>query len=324
LALAVVLVCSVPGLAAAVPDVAVVKTAADENYVVQFQMPESMDEIDLENEKLRLVEADDSGSEVEYGNNYSDYSLDGCIPFRGPGKGKPCIFPFKFTRTNKTYHSCTYDTEMEPWCSTKVNSRGEHLTGNWGQCPDSCPILDQDPSFNTRGCTSQLGHECFFPFSLDGYSYRGCLGSIGGDPGWCYAKHKEDSARNVKDQCTPGCPKDLLLTHQNLSAGKILHTLLVTPQVNTRIKRHNRYSCNKMLEKKFQRERPENLPAVVRGAKSFYEATILACRNSDYCKGFEDSPSCQTHRVTKRFNVLKVGKSSNNPKSDCKIECDHP
>ena len=66
--------------------------------------------------------------------------------------GVPCVFPF--TLKGKTYHSCTYDyshvTGYKPWCSTKVDPNGNHVTGrnpdgtkNWGTCLEddfTCPI----------------------------------------------------------------------------------------------------------------------------------------------------------------------------------------
>jgi hypothetical protein len=58
----------------------------------------------------------------------------------------PCQLPF--TVRNKTYYSCTFDyshiTEYLPWCSTKVDELGNHISaGNtWGICDDreNCPI----------------------------------------------------------------------------------------------------------------------------------------------------------------------------------------
>lgn len=56
-------------------------------------------------------------------------------------KGDECVFPFIF-RGNK-YNGCTteYDFDNKAWCSTKVNSNGEHIRGNWGYCSCSCNIL---------------------------------------------------------------------------------------------------------------------------------------------------------------------------------------
>merc|ERR1719206_1269070 len=54
--------------------------------------------------------------------------------------GKVCKFPFKFR--NKVYASCTTDSDPDnrAWCSTKVDRRGVHVSGEgeFGYCPDSC------------------------------------------------------------------------------------------------------------------------------------------------------------------------------------------
>merc|ERR1719402_883266 len=53
-----------------------------------------------------------------------------------------CIFPW--THRSKTYDGCKDDPENpgETWCSTKVDSDGNHVTGEdeWGLCGDGCPI----------------------------------------------------------------------------------------------------------------------------------------------------------------------------------------
>ena len=50
-----------------------------------------------------------------------------------------CIFPF--TVQGNTYYSCTYDfnfitKHQKPWCSTKTDENGKHISGNWGVCDD--------------------------------------------------------------------------------------------------------------------------------------------------------------------------------------------
>ena len=56
----------------------------------------------------------------------------------GPDANKECVFPFKFDGI--TYNECIYKgnkaNETEPWCSTKTNSNGNHVSGqgNWGFC----------------------------------------------------------------------------------------------------------------------------------------------------------------------------------------------
>ena len=31
---------------------------------------------------------------------------------------------------------------IQPWCSTKVDDNGQHITGNWGDCGPDCPGED--------------------------------------------------------------------------------------------------------------------------------------------------------------------------------------
>ena len=58
-------------------------------------------------------------------------------------KEVPCEFPFIWD--GNKYYSCTTDdadgkiTE-KPWCSTKVDLDGKHISGQglYGDCPDSC------------------------------------------------------------------------------------------------------------------------------------------------------------------------------------------
>merc|ERR1712106_1012664 len=54
--------------------------------------------------------------------------------------GKACKFPFKFR--NKVFASCTtdFDPDNRAWCSTKVDNRGVHVSGEgeFSYCPDSC------------------------------------------------------------------------------------------------------------------------------------------------------------------------------------------
>jgi len=63
-----------------------------------------------------------------------------CQTKSGPSPNQPCIFPF--TWNGKTYNGCPIDPEdsSERWCSTKVDSNGNHITGqgNWGHCNSKC------------------------------------------------------------------------------------------------------------------------------------------------------------------------------------------
>ena len=67
---------------------------------------------------------------------------DDCYTLGGASVGVECVFPFIFD--NKRYHSCIYhsSTDGKPWCSTKVDDNGEHISkqGFWGHCSSSCQI----------------------------------------------------------------------------------------------------------------------------------------------------------------------------------------
>ena len=64
------------------------------------------------------------------------------------GEFKPCIFPFKYS--GQTFDSCTTirDPDKKPWCSTKVDADGNHVTagGYWGHCGQDC----DDENFDSQ------------------------------------------------------------------------------------------------------------------------------------------------------------------------------
>jgi len=62
-----------------------------------------------------------------------------CRTIRGPGKGKPCIFPFVYKGVR--YFYCTKDSDTKAWCSVEVNNRKDflHIKGKYGYCDKSCP-----------------------------------------------------------------------------------------------------------------------------------------------------------------------------------------
>jgi len=55
--------------------------------------------------------------------------------------GKTCVFPFSYG--DGTFTSCTswYTNGGAPWCSTKVDQYGIHISGagEYGNCPQDCP-----------------------------------------------------------------------------------------------------------------------------------------------------------------------------------------
>ena len=76
-----------------------------------------------------------------------------CMTVSGPASGKPCIFPFN-RKSGKEYNECTWAAELAPWCSTKVNSDGYHIAGNWGYCNQTeCPI---EPRGNNCGISCDI------------------------------------------------------------------------------------------------------------------------------------------------------------------------
>ena len=60
-----------------------------------------------------------------------------CMTNGGTIPNKPCVFPFNYKGTD--YTTCTNVGEDFSWCSTKVDSDGNHIGGNWGSCEPTCP-----------------------------------------------------------------------------------------------------------------------------------------------------------------------------------------
>lgn len=60
----------------------------------------------------------------------------------GPSSNTACVFPFGFNGV--IFNECTFEQAIEDaaWCSTEVDSRGNHLAiqGKWGFCGKNCPI----------------------------------------------------------------------------------------------------------------------------------------------------------------------------------------
>jgi hypothetical protein len=85
--------------------------------------------------------------------DFIDFYLGGCKTRSGPsGTGKDCILPFK--HNGKTFTGCPVDP-VDPtkrWCSTKVDSTGNHVKGQneFGHCATNCPFYIEDTVPNTR------------------------------------------------------------------------------------------------------------------------------------------------------------------------------
>ena len=86
---------------------------------------------------------------LEYLNSLGQESRNGCQTVGGPDPGKSCIFPFKFQ--DKIYNECPFDPDdqSKTWCSTKVDSNGNHVVGQkkWGHCSASCPETDKKETY---------------------------------------------------------------------------------------------------------------------------------------------------------------------------------
>ena len=50
--------------------------------------------------------------------------------------GTTCTFPF--TWQGVAHSSCTTAGGHAPWCSTLTSGTGEHVTGHYGTCGDTC------------------------------------------------------------------------------------------------------------------------------------------------------------------------------------------
>jgi len=59
-----------------------------------------------------------------------------CLKTNGEGEQpvKPCVFPF--IHKGKEYNECTSDNDLDgkKWCSTDVDSNGNHKKNQWGYC----------------------------------------------------------------------------------------------------------------------------------------------------------------------------------------------
>ena len=86
--------------------------------------------------KKKLIVVDPPGS--------TSSQTDQCLTIAhddGPQVGKPCVIPF--TINGEVKDGCLWEkNESKPWCSTKVDENGAHVSGQeqWGYCGSNCPI----------------------------------------------------------------------------------------------------------------------------------------------------------------------------------------
>jgi len=55
-----------------------------------------------------------------------------------------CVFPFRYKGV--VYNGCTTVDRSSAWCSTSTDIAGEHIDGNEGTCPSSCPLSNESTS----------------------------------------------------------------------------------------------------------------------------------------------------------------------------------
>jgi len=250
-----------------------------------------------------------------------------CITNDGPGKGKPCVFPFTFIGTGKTYKECTSDRGQEYWCSTKVNGTGVHEGGQWGACVKGCPGVPDsyDGGKLHSSCKTKDDQDCQFPFSIEGMTYYGCIS----DSGKRVCPVKNANGKFSKTECSEACPKDELLTNEDLAVEDILETLLKKPVVYTTIERGEGLGddgpkCPEILEEKFKKVDESKLNELFKGTKTWEEAYKKACENTEYCKT-GTTGDCGSTLNTKRFNILKAEDGAEHtPNADCMIKCASP
>merc|ERR1712038_856498 len=75
-----------------------------------------------------------------------------CVTAGGPQDNMPCVFPFR--HLGITYTSCTTTGKDMAWCSTNTTSAGEHVEGNYGYCPSTCPGAENNTTTTTSPTTT--------------------------------------------------------------------------------------------------------------------------------------------------------------------------
>ena len=68
--------------------------------------------------------------------------IEQCLTISGKDINKPCIFPFKIF--GREYNGCLDNEDSTSWCSTKLDTNGNHLIGKgfWGICSKNCPVIN--------------------------------------------------------------------------------------------------------------------------------------------------------------------------------------
>merc|ERR1712198_110473 len=70
-----------------------------------------------------------------------------------------CVFPFRYKGI--VYNGCSTVDRGSSWCSTNTDVSGEHIEGNEGFCPSSCPLHSGSSSSCPPGSSSHVDcHSC--------------------------------------------------------------------------------------------------------------------------------------------------------------------
>ena len=83
-----------------------------------------------------------------------------CSTIGGAAPNRTCIFPFK--SLGVVHNACTWVhsewTDHQAWCSTAVDSKGDHIggQGNWGHCGTTCTIPPRPGSVLAKTCHLRL------------------------------------------------------------------------------------------------------------------------------------------------------------------------
>jgi len=160
-----------------------------------------------------------------------------CRTIDGPGKGKPCMFPFIYL--GNVFKTCIKAKNTVYGCSTMNDENGKHVVGSWAACSLGCPEVKYE-GYEKRTCdTEEEGIKCTLPFSYMGFQYNGCIKTIRtrGDKPWCVVKDEMAEKGFRRVNCTKSCPTDYALSEEKLSPEKIAEKLKTHPTVTSMIER---------------------------------------------------------------------------------------
>jgi len=120
-------------------------------------------------------------------------------------KGEKCIFPF--TYNGVAYERCTQADHSVPWCSTKTDFKGTHVSGKWGECSSSClqgapPNQPVSPSPRPLKQTNLLSGQCKEEEDNTAYFKNNLCGGSGWDGRPC-------SEDRTKEECKHDCEKEV-------------------------------------------------------------------------------------------------------------------